>query len=149
MIPDEIQQGIEVTIGVLQRTHPEFNPNIDSTYMGLCNEASDIFIKAMKSITGKEGKMIHGEIAHNSRVLSKFWDIEHTWVKYDGYYVDITLGQFRDLIPDIPSVYISKRKPKWFLPDEDNWHLKVQHFQYQTKGAISDFLYRIKHRGGQ
>lgn len=148
MIPEDIQKGIDITIEVLQRRYPNFNPNKDTTYSGLCNDASNVFIQAMENITGIKGKMIHGEIKHNSNVLSQYWEVEHTWVKYDKYYVDITCGQFRNIISNVPSIYVSKRPPKWFLPDSKNLYLIVYKIQYKWKGSISDFIYKAKNKGG-
>lgn len=152
MIPEDIQKGIDVTIGVLQRRYPSFNPNSDSSFIGLCNETSDIFLKAMKNISDKDGKIIHGEIRHNAKTHSSYWDVEHTWVKYQGYYIDLTCGQFRNIIRGIPSQYVSKRSPKWFLPDKKNWSLHSKlcfWLLYHIKAPICDFIYDKRNKMGR
>jgi len=152
MIPEDIQKGIDITIEVLRRMHPEFNPNDDKTYVGLCNEASGIFLSIMKKLYGEDGELIHGEIRHNSNTKSSYWDVEHTWVKYKKYYIDITCGQFRGIIKDIPSNYIGRVEPRWFIKDKDNLALKsdlCMKLLYKIKAPISDLIHKIKVRGGK
>lgn len=136
MIPEDIQKGIDISIEVLRRQHSDFNPYNDSTYDGLCNEACDIFLQVMKKVYNKDGKLIHGELRHNSKVNSENWNIEHTWIKYNGYYIDFTCGQFRNLIKTIPSQYVSRVSPKWFIRDKYNLSIKNDLFAW--------LLYRIK-----
>ena len=148
-IPDEINEAIKITYQVLKRVHPDININDDSTLWGYCYEASSILSNALYKLSGISGTIVHGEIAHNPRCKSQYWDYEHTWVEYKGWTIDITCGQFRHIILNIPSVYIKHGKHKWFLLDKNNFYLKhrydwVYNIEYNLMGKISDKL-----RGGK
>jgi hypothetical protein len=95
-------------------------------YEGLCNEATTSFINRMNKLnndigTNIECKAVHGELKHNPLILSKYWSIQHTWIKMkvDKYtfYIDCTSSQFKWLFKNIPEYYISCKKPKWYISD--------------------------------
>lgn len=131
-------------------------------FWGLCNIAADLLEDEIDSIFNENGikiyeyEIIHGEMRHNPRIRSDYWELEHTWarVKVDGYtiYLDPTSAQFRDLFTDIPDYYISTKKPKWYYPDENNpafmvkrddWTECIRVIQYKLWGRMSDFINNV------
>ena len=136
-------------------------------YRGLCNIASDMFKGKLDAYSERiyGGNTVHlyciynhGEQHHNSKILSRFWGCQHTWLqviyKQKLYYVDPTCGQFFDLYDDIPPYYVSDIEPKWFYNDKDNWtftdsKLLLRIFDFLVFGIhahISDFIYFFRTR---
>lgn len=115
-----IQQAIDMTILYLEKYSEGFNPNNYHSYIGLDESASNIFKEVIKKLYKEETEIIHGYIAPHWRVKSSEWSKEHTWCKYKDYYVDITISQFLPIIKNVPSFYISKKKPKWFTTKQKN-----------------------------
>lgn len=98
-------------------------------YAGLCYTASDMFIAKMEEKCKRIGVkvnvgMVHGEQAHNPRIPSSKWGVEHTWnyviIFGEKWYIDCTSSQFQSFYNDIPEYIIQKRKPKWYYPDRSN-----------------------------
>ena len=137
MNEDEIKQGIDITIEVLRRAHPEFNPNIDQSYSGLDEEACHILLRALEMLYDTKGEIINGEIKHSCSVPPALWNTNHHWVYADGYHIDITCSQYKQYFKDVPSLYINRKKPKWFIV-----------YQWTLPGRICDAIYKLKHRRG-
>lgn len=99
-------------------------------YEGLCYTASTKFIeKIVAKYNGAniQTQLIEGEQAHNPRLPSKYWCIQHTWcsvtINGETWYVDCTSSQFKFLYKDIPEYYISRKKPKWYCPNRKSLKL--------------------------
>lgn len=136
--------------------------DINFDYSGLCNLASQMLaIKFKKRRFKTENvttNIVHGEQAHTSLILSKYWDIQHTWLELDWsgeiFYIDITSQQFKWLYKDIPDYYISTIPPKWYLADKDNLYwiyfkensllTKLLSYNYKVIGPIKDLIYKIR-----
>ena len=127
---------------------------------GKCFDASKIIaLNLMKKFKDCEFYLQHGEIAHSLNIPSKYWSIQHTWLKIKKgelvLYVDATCDQFRHLFKEIPDFYISEKKPKWFLNDEENLRFKYYKMhdffnwlQFKVKGKTYDLISR-KINGGK
>lgn len=131
-------------------------------YTGLCDASVIRFFDLMEEVYDEaciELHSEHGELAHSIRIPSKFWLYQHTWsiVKiYDKdrgkvykYYVDITPRQFSYIVPELPSIVISRHPLDYLLPDANNiavhslfkWYEPiVVKFEYILKGKIYDFI---------
>ena len=134
---------------------------VEGTTDGLCYQASIRVMDLLKRLTAVSAinyniELQHGEIAHNTNALSKYWWHEHTWVKVSSvketWYIDPTCGQFEYVFGKMPDYYISKYEPIWYLNDRDNLRYKkyikmfpllyniVDWFQFKLKGSVSDFI---------
>lgn len=134
---NDIKEGIDITIEALRRAHPEFNPNDDSSYIGLDEDACHILLRAMEMLYGSTGRIITGVIKYSIYLPPVLWNTTHSWVIVDGYHIDITCAQYKKYIKRIPSVYIERKKPKWFVV-----------YEFTILGRICSMIYKLKHREG-
>lgn len=136
-----IQQTIDLTLLYMEKKIEGFNANNYKSYIGLSEDASLLFKKTMEKLYKTDNvEIIHGEIKHNWRVKSSEWDRKHVWCKYSDYYIDITISQFLPIIKDVPQIYVSKKKPKWFT--ESNNKFK----DTKTWASICDALHSILYK---
>lgn len=122
---------------------------------GKCFDASKIIaINLKRKFKDCEFCLEHGEIVHSLKIPSKYWSIQHTWLKVikekEVLYIDATCDQFKHII-NAPDYYLSTKKNKLFLYDEDNFIYKrkikntllikiIEFFEFEIKGKIYDFL---------
>ena len=123
-------------------------------------ENRDILKSINKYPTNLNYELIHGEIGFTLEVPSEYWGIQHTWLKVEVYglsfYIDATISQFKDIIPNTPKYYISRdTPPKWFLEDRRNikLHKTIKYTklydiigwcQYEVIGKVYDFIRKLK-----
>lgn len=103
----------------------EYDMSYYVNYSGLCNDACKLLSESIKKeFPDSKVILIHGEQKHSPLISSKHWAIEHTWIQAEiageTWYLDPTSKQFQDIYPDIPDMYISTEKPKWYYSDDDN-----------------------------
>ena len=122
---------------------------------GKCFDASKIIaLNLMKKFKDCEFYLQHGEIAHSLNIPSKYWSIQHTWLKIKKgelvLYVDATCDQFEHILKT-NEYYLSTKKNKMFLYDEDNFIYKlkiknlklikiIEFLEFKVKGKMYDFL---------
>lgn len=122
-----IVNGIRKDLAIRFNVHKGENVN----YTGLCDVASELFVKQMEYHVGtfiKPGavkvEIHHGEQRHCPRISSWYWGAQHTWnvVLLGQYkiYVDCTSSQFAKYYQKIPQYYISTIPPKWYIDDRNN-----------------------------
>lgn len=177
--PDEVGGTITLCKEAVIRTRLNMqsmyydNPNLT----GLCDIAVDMFCNQATKLyehynlgyghgATTEFNVIYGEIRHNPRTLSEYWESEHVWVRVEteefGHgnkeivYVDPTCGQFKGIIKGLDlNYYVGSRPPKWFIPDSKNpyyWcnekiYKTVVGFLYYTAwGFISDIIHKVKYK---
>ena len=134
---------------------------LENTTTGKCDLACELLIKELKKKSPEscEIETQHGEVAHKFGIDSKHWGLQHTWLKITTkektLFVDPTCDQFRHLFKEIPDFYISEKKPKWFLNDEENLRFKYYKMhdffnwlQFKVKGKTYDLISK-KINGGK
>lgn len=145
-------------------------------YRGLCDVASNKFVELFNKHYGRTSDkfigtatIIHGELRHSPKCLSKYWYIEHTWVEihlcmHNGMtvYVDLTGGQFNYIFDDIQEYNVSAIYPlRWYIPDRNNFRFSrlgkwmnklikvhtgnvqlgiIEYIQFVVFGKISDWI---------
>lgn len=127
-IPEWIVQRLRTVVRSTLNWISNHNPEAaDKKYAGYCDTACMDLVSRIHRIFPNAGVHVttqHGELKHSPKIRSCFWPLQHTWIKVniDDYviYVDPTSGQFEDMLPDIPSIYISTTPPPWYLNDRDN-----------------------------
>lgn len=126
---------------------------------GKCFDASrTIALNLMKKNKDCEFYLQHGEIAHSLSIPSKYWSIQHTWLKIKKnesvLYVDATCDQFGHFLKT-EEYYLSTEKNKMFLYDEDNFIYKkkitnskliktIEFLEFEVKGRLFDFVRNLK-----
>lgn len=169
----EFETLLEITLhdtyGLLEDEYNQFNSNNNKSMSGFCDIASKKFNDNLHyhlNLIYPDHKyelktsIVHGELGPSMKLLSKYWSYEHTISKVEYgdivYFVDLTCGQFIDIVYGIPSYYISYKKPKWILLDSDNPILKYERIKRLNKkykirlrlidseiGVINYFIYFI------
>lgn len=188
LIARKEQKRLERKFDVMNSDSPYYN------YDGLCIVSSNDIIRFINRHwiglePGDEHPMyiiyareIQGELSHNPFIESDNWPIQHSICEFTiqnrfdnddklNVYVDCTCHQFADIIPNIPSIYVSEKIPWWFYPDRKNYaynglthyinkisitrrlvidnDVRVVHdglieiIQYELWGAISDFIRKL------
>ena len=74
---NDIQDGMAITLSVMNRLHKDFNPNDMNCYSNYNHELCDIFSKAMLELTGMSPVILSGEKGYMV-------------CKYKNHYIDIS-----------------------------------------------------------
>ena len=152
---DEIKKEAEKEIKKVRRNLSK----LPMKTSGKCFDASKtIASNLMKKFKDCEFYLQHGEIAHSLSTPSKYWSIQHTWLKVKKgefvLYIDATCDQFGDFLKT-EGYYLSTEKNKMFLYDEDNFIYKtgmtnlkliktIEFLEFKVKGKLFDFVRGFK-----
>lgn len=117
----------------------------NENYTGLCDVAAEIITERVIECAKVyhidiDVKIVHGEIAHNSRCLSRYWVCQHTWVEATfpnktKFYLDATMSQFSDILPAIPDWCSTTYDYHWFYADNDNprWNGLIKRLVHKNR----------------
>jgi len=112
------------------------------------NYSIDCFNKCEWASSWLSGVFINTKYAKDILVYDGFFrDSQHSWIEYKGYFIDITLSQFID---DVPQIAILKKEEALNEIDyqmDTFWErfktTKRNLFKYIEEGYAGDFVYRL------
>lgn len=153
-------------VNVRRRLKEEYEES-NHDLAGLCDLSCEYLTEILKEeYPGWECSIMHGELAHSTKILSKYWEYEHTILRVTvndkDYYIDPTISQFRNIfkiskILNKNYIYLVGREtyyigwdvePKYMLFDRDNYIIglynKEWFYNKWPEKLLKIYEYRVK-----